>query len=312
MAGTFSVDVSAVEDLNEKRLLIEAAARRGVVMLHFPGHIMLYLGTTEDGVPMVIHAFSEFLTPCEGTELETINRVDRVAVSDLTLGAGSSRRDFLSRIARQDLGVELPEKGRYTAGNVFLPVNEASRAHCKKIVEQIIAQERPDVLLPTIGGQTGLEAHIDLAVDGLEVTVSFRVGDKARYHRTVDGRRLAGSGEPRELDRAVDVLDQEVAKNVRDLDVTMIDGPDFEVGVMRDPDGEVVGHFVAVVPPVPAVFTLDSVVTPERPIDVELDLAAFFANLQLDLSPRLIDALGGSRPDGLHSRQRGKEHNYQH
>ena len=88
IAGTFSVDVSTVEDLNEKRLLLEAAARRGVVLLHFPGHIMLYLGTTEEGVPMAIHAFSEFLTPCEGIELETINRVDRIAVSDLSLGAG--------------------------------------------------------------------------------------------------------------------------------------------------------------------------------------------------------------------------------
>ncbi|MBW1907017.1 MAG: C40 family peptidase, partial [Deltaproteobacteria bacterium] len=99
-AGTFSVDVSAVEDLNEKRLLLEAAAHRGAVLLHFPGHIMLYLGTTEEGAPMAIHAFSEFLTPCERVELETINRVDRIAVSDLSLGAGSSRRDFLSRITR--------------------------------------------------------------------------------------------------------------------------------------------------------------------------------------------------------------------
>ncbi|MDH3202959.1 MAG: C40 family peptidase [Myxococcales bacterium] len=97
-AGTFSIDVSRVQDLNEKRLLLEAAARRGIVLLHFPGHIMLYLGTTEEGVPMVMHAFSEYLTPCEGTELETVNRVDRVAISDLSLGEGSSRTDFLSRI----------------------------------------------------------------------------------------------------------------------------------------------------------------------------------------------------------------------
>ena len=98
MAGTFSVDVSSVEDLNEKRLLLEAAARRGIVLLQFPGHIMLYLGTTELGTPMAIHAFSEFLTPCEGSEFETVNRIDRIAVSDLTLGEGSTRRDFLSRI----------------------------------------------------------------------------------------------------------------------------------------------------------------------------------------------------------------------
>ncbi|MBT8453996.1 MAG: C40 family peptidase [Deltaproteobacteria bacterium] len=100
MAGTFSIDVSRVEDANEKRLLIEASARRGIVLLHFPGHIMLYLGTSEEGVPMVIHSFSEYLTPCVGLDLETVNRVDRVAVSDLSLGAGSSRGDFLSRITR--------------------------------------------------------------------------------------------------------------------------------------------------------------------------------------------------------------------
>lgn len=97
-AGTFVVDVADVTDLNEKRLLLEAAARRGVVLLHFPGHIMLYLGTTEEGVPMAIHAFSEFVTPCDSTELETINRVDRVEVTDLTLGEGSSREDFLTRV----------------------------------------------------------------------------------------------------------------------------------------------------------------------------------------------------------------------
>jgi len=100
IAGTFSIDVSEVEDLNEKRLLLEAAARRGIVLMYFPGHIMLYLGTTRDGVPMAIHAFSEFVTACDGTDLETINRVDRVAVSDLSLGEGTSRRDFLSRTTR--------------------------------------------------------------------------------------------------------------------------------------------------------------------------------------------------------------------
>jgi len=33
VAGTFSVDLSTLEDLNEKRLLLEATARRGVVLL---------------------------------------------------------------------------------------------------------------------------------------------------------------------------------------------------------------------------------------------------------------------------------------
>ena len=36
-----------------------------------------------------------------------------------------------------------------------------------EVVEKIIAQERPDALLPTIGGQTGLNLAIDLAEQGV-------------------------------------------------------------------------------------------------------------------------------------------------
>ncbi|MBT8126254.1 MAG: glutamate synthase large subunit [Gammaproteobacteria bacterium] len=54
--------------------------------------------------------------------------------------------EFLGRVARDDLGVALPQKGRFAAGNVFLPVNEASRAHCKKFVEQMIAEQGQQLL----------------------------------------------------------------------------------------------------------------------------------------------------------------------
>ncbi len=110
-AGTFAIDVSDMTDLNEKRLLLDAAAERGIVLLQFPGHIMLYLGSTDAGVPMAIHAFSEYVTPCEGTELETVNRIDRIAVSDLSLGAGSSRGDFLERITQVSVIGRTPGEG---------------------------------------------------------------------------------------------------------------------------------------------------------------------------------------------------------
>ena len=45
---------------------------------------------------------------------------------------------FLSRVAKQEFGVELPEKGQYAAGNVFLPVDEAERAQCIKLVNNMI------------------------------------------------------------------------------------------------------------------------------------------------------------------------------
>ncbi len=45
---------------------------------------------------------------------------------------------FLTRVAKEDLGADLPEKGQYAAGNVFLPMDEGERAHCKKLVNELI------------------------------------------------------------------------------------------------------------------------------------------------------------------------------
>ncbi len=105
-AGTFSVDVEKVPSERERALLIDAAAQRGVVLLHFPGHIMLYLGRAEDGRPMAIHSFAEYLVPCaekdpvrpDGTE--TLLTVDRIRVTDLELGRGTSRKAFIERVTR--------------------------------------------------------------------------------------------------------------------------------------------------------------------------------------------------------------------
>ncbi len=99
-SGTFSLDLGPISDLDERTRLIDAAAERGILLLHFPGHIMLYLGRDADGTPMAIHAFSEYLEPCEAEGAETLRRADRVAVSDLTLGRGTSRRSFLERLER--------------------------------------------------------------------------------------------------------------------------------------------------------------------------------------------------------------------
>jgi glutamate synthase (NADPH/NADH) large chain len=54
--------------------------------------------------------------------------------------------EFLNRVAKQDLGIDLPEKGHYAAGNVFLPVNETSRAHCKQVIEQLIEEQGQQLL----------------------------------------------------------------------------------------------------------------------------------------------------------------------
>ncbi|APZ92766.1 glutamate synthase large subunit [Fuerstiella marisgermanici] len=73
--------------------------------------------------------------------------------------------EFLKRVAKEDIGVDLPEDGKYGAGVVFLPQDEQQRATCKKTVEELIAQQ----------GQTLLgwrELPVDF--DGADIGVTAR------------------------------------------------------------------------------------------------------------------------------------------
>lgn len=98
-AGSAFVDLRAGDDDATRNAAITAAAGRGIVLLTFPGHVMIYLGSGADGTPRVLHALAEYVEPCEGGG-ETLRLVDRVVVSDLSLGRGSSRRSLLQRITR--------------------------------------------------------------------------------------------------------------------------------------------------------------------------------------------------------------------
>jgi hypothetical protein len=98
-AGTFALDLDPALDDAERLRLLDAAHREGAVLLHFPGHIMLYLGRAGDGSPMAIHAFSEYLEPCDDGG-DRLRRADRVAVTTLELGRGTERRSFLERLTR--------------------------------------------------------------------------------------------------------------------------------------------------------------------------------------------------------------------
>ena len=105
-AGTMGIDVSKLASNAEKLGTIDAAHTRGAVLLHFPGHIMLYLGRSAEGAPMAIHAFAEYAERCSAADAaasgrsETVRTVDRVQISDLSLGKGTSRKSFLERITR--------------------------------------------------------------------------------------------------------------------------------------------------------------------------------------------------------------------
>ena len=96
-AGTFWIEVAEELPENERVRMFEAAAQKGVVLLSFPGHIMLYLGLNEHGTPMVLHAFREYAEPC-APGADKIVRVSDVDVSDLSLGQGTERRAFVERV----------------------------------------------------------------------------------------------------------------------------------------------------------------------------------------------------------------------
>ncbi|MCA9053740.1 MAG: glutamate synthase subunit alpha, partial [Planctomycetaceae bacterium] len=48
---------------------------------------------------------------------------------------------FIRKVAKAELGLDLPEEGQYGAGLVFLPKDEAARAEFKQIVNELIAQQ---------------------------------------------------------------------------------------------------------------------------------------------------------------------------
>ena len=48
--------------------------------------------------------------------------------------------DFLRQVAKEELGADLPEDGRYAAGNVFLPKDAGERETCKTLT-QVLCDE---------------------------------------------------------------------------------------------------------------------------------------------------------------------------
>ncbi|MEX0777539.1 MAG: glutamate synthase large subunit [Phycisphaeraceae bacterium] len=70
--------------------------------------------------------------------------------------------EFLARMAREELGVELPGAGRYAVGIVFLPTDDAGREACKGVLEKYARSQKLEVLgwrrLPTDNAMIGKTA----------------------------------------------------------------------------------------------------------------------------------------------------------
>jgi hypothetical protein len=96
-SGSYSVDVSKLSP-EQKLQKLDRVAKDGAVLLHFPGHIMLYLGKNDAAQPMALHALGDYLVPCANGE--DVVDVQRVIVSGLDLGANTSRTAFSERITK--------------------------------------------------------------------------------------------------------------------------------------------------------------------------------------------------------------------
>ena len=54
--------------------------------------------------------------------------------------------EFLSKVARRDLGVDLPSAGQFAAGLVFLPTVDSERDRCKAVAESVVTEQGQKVV----------------------------------------------------------------------------------------------------------------------------------------------------------------------
>ena len=54
--------------------------------------------------------------------------------------------EFLAKVAKTDLKIDLPAAGKFAAGVVFLPTNDKERDQCKSIVQDIVSEQGQKVL----------------------------------------------------------------------------------------------------------------------------------------------------------------------
>ncbi|GAB4152088.1 MAG: glutamate synthase large subunit [Planctomycetaceae bacterium] len=73
--------------------------------------------------------------------------------------------EFLAKVAQQDLNVTLPEPGRYGSGIVFLPLHPEQRETCRKVVNELIAEQGQKL----IGWRT-----VPIDVDGADIGPTAR------------------------------------------------------------------------------------------------------------------------------------------
>ena len=120
-------------------------------LVHLPEKHGLYDPALEHdscGVGFVAHIKGERSHQIVVDAIEVLRNMDHRGACGCEANTGDGAgiltalpHDFLAKVVKADLGVELPAAGRFAAGNVFLPQIETERAFCKKAVEKIVAEQ---------------------------------------------------------------------------------------------------------------------------------------------------------------------------
>ncbi len=151
-AGTFEIDVQSLHKESERLQILDAALAHGVVLLHFPGHIMLYLGRNAEGVPMAAHALADYVHPCtEGFDIdadppkETVLKVDKITVSDLQLGRNTSRSAFIERLTTITVIGHSPEPAlqAIALSRRAAPVIDSGKCRGERGVSMLTSPQQP-------------------------------------------------------------------------------------------------------------------------------------------------------------------------
>lgn len=133
-ATSYYLDVEGMP-VEEKKRVLEQANKSGMLLLEMRGHIMLYLGQDDEGIPMAIHSMGHFLTLCDEEVGETKQLVDRVVVSDLSLGADTSKTSLLERIKRVAVIGDFPDGDALHGLAIYrpaAPMQRPTNAQCKE------------------------------------------------------------------------------------------------------------------------------------------------------------------------------------
>lgn len=162
-------------------------------LIHYPDKQGLYDPANEHdscGVGFIAHIKGERSHHIVVDSEEILRNMDHRGACGCEANTGDGAgvltalpHEFLQKVVKQDLGVDLPDPGRFAAGNVFLPKIEIERDQCKQTIEKLIAERGQKLvgwrLVPTdnkaadIGptaqaGEPQIEQLVIAAADGVE------------------------------------------------------------------------------------------------------------------------------------------------